>query len=274
MFRERITDTMDERRIATPVPNRRRVGYANRSLKRKRCKRANKIVDAAVPNVLQELYASSRDIFKGPGTVPSLNDVKRLCQILDNMKPEDVGLTSKLPFFNPKTAFKGTPRVSCTTIYKSDNFSLCMFFLPANGVIPLHNHPGMTVFSKLLVGTMHIKSYDWVDPLTGNEPIEPSKLRLAKLIANEEFTAPCSSSVLYPTMGGNIHQCRAITPCAFLDVLGPPYSKEDGRDCSYYKDFPYHAYTNGGMRLAEQEASSYGWLEEIDMPDNSDMDVI
>lgn len=69
-------------------------------------------------------------------------------------------------------------------------------------------------------------------------------MRLAKLIADSVYTAPCDTSVLYPNTGGNMHEFTAITPCAVLDVLGPPYSKEDGRDCSYYRDHPYDAFSS------------------------------
>ncbi|MBA0561207.1 hypothetical protein Golob_018056 [Gossypium lobatum] len=191
----------------------------------------------------------------------------------DKMKPEDVGLSKNLQFFKPTGAVNGTPRVTYTTIYQCDQFSLCIFFLPETAVIPLHNHPEMTVFSKLLLGKMHIKSYDWVEP---KDSKPPSKLRLARLKANSVYTAPCNTSVLYPTTGGNIHQFTAVTPCAVLDVLGPPYSKEDDRDCSYYKDFPYSAFSNEGetTRVNEEEREGLGWLEEIEAPENAVMDRI
>ncbi|KAK2638274.1 hypothetical protein Ddye_026069 [Dipteronia dyeriana] len=247
-----------------------KVRCANKLIKKKKFnRRIQRSLPPEVPVVLQELFLSCRDVFKGPGDVPAPRDVQRLCRILDNMKPEDVGLSSELQFFSPKDVVKGTPIVTHTTIYKCNNFSLCLFFLPATAVIPLHNHPEMTVFSKLLLGTMHIKSYDWVDPDNLNDSTLSSQRRLARLKADSDFTAPCSTSVLYPTTGGNIHEFTAITTCAVLDVLGPPYSKDDGRDCSYYKEFPLSSISNG-----EKEGESYGWLEEIEMPENSHMDEI
>ncbi|XP_022950329.1 plant cysteine oxidase 2-like isoform X2 [Cucurbita moschata] len=250
-----------------------KVQYVKRDIKKRKCRDIKRPVPV-VPMALQELFVACKEVFKGPGTVPLPCEVENLCRILDNMKLEDVGLSNNLPFFKHNVPVKGSPRVIYTTIYKCDKFSLCIFFLPATGVIPLHNHPGMTVFSKLLLGKMHIKSYDWVDPTNSDDPTKPCEKRLAKLKTDSVFTSPSSTSVLYPTSGGNIHSFTAITPCAVLDVLGPPYSMEDDRDCSYYKEHPYGSFSNGGMAMTEEEAKGYGWLEEIEMPENSHMDGI
>ncbi|CAL9775405.1 unnamed protein product [Musa acuminata subsp. burmannicoides] len=252
-------------------------------LVRKRgCSRGTRRRVQAASTAIQRLYVACKTVFKDPKTVPEAANVEMLQRLLDEMKPEDVGLSTDA-LFRVKSSSKGIPKITYAMIYKCDNFSISIFFLPPRAIIPLHNHPGMTVFSKLLAGSVHIKSYDWLDPGTSNSSKPSPKLRLAKLVVDSDFTAPCDTSILYPTTGGNIHTFTAITACAVLDVQGPPYSKEEDRDITYYRDYPYRTYPSKQFtyRLVYhfqiqngEEDSSFGWLEEIDISKDLKMNVI
>ena len=141
-------------------------------------------------------------------------------------------------------------------IYEDPKFSLGIFCLPANAEIPLHNHPGMTVFSRVLYGTMHVTSYDLKDPQNLSKG--------AITVHDRDFTADDAPMSLFPTNGGNIHQFRAVTDCAVLDLLSPPYSTEDGRDCTYYRPVKTNLTTTAAPGVAAETVV----LEECDPPEN------
>ncbi|URE25552.1 2-aminoethanethiol dioxygenase [Musa troglodytarum] len=150
-------------------------------------------------------------------------------------------------------------------------FLACKSVFKGPGTVPESADVEMLHF---LLGSMHIKSYDWLDPVTSSFSTPSAKLRLAKLVLDSEFTAPCNTSILYPTAGGNIHTFTAITPCAVLDVLGPPYSKEDDHDITYYQDHPYRKYSDGDTDQGGVEDHCHGWLEEIDVSRYLKMDGV
>ncbi|XP_010256539.1 PREDICTED: plant cysteine oxidase 2-like [Nelumbo nucifera] len=243
----------------------------NNSSKPKKNRRRKK----SMPNVVQELFWTCTEVFArgGAGTVPSRRDVERLRSVLDHMQPADVGLSPDMPYFRANEP-EGIPPITYLHLYECSRFSIGIFCLPPSAIIPLHNHPGMTVFSKLLFGSMHIKSFDWATDLPHatnqnlNSHIQPHGIRLAKIKTDSDFTAPCNTSILYPADGGNMHCFTALTSCAVLDVLGPPYSDSEGRPCTYYHDFPYASFSGDERLVPEEEREGYAWLEEIENPEN------
>lgn len=218
---------------------------------------------------VQNLFHICKEVFANGGTgfVPVPDDVQRLRTVLDNLKADDVGLNPEMPYFQ---LFKNgrSPIITYLHLYECDKFSIGIFCLPTSGVLPLHNHPGMTVFSKLLFGTMHIKSFDWADDAPCTTPTSENApgARLAKLKVNADFVAPCNTSILYPAAGGNMHCFTAVTACAVLDVLGPPYSDPDGRHCTYYKEHPFDRFSVDGVSVVENEKEGYAWLQEREKP--------
>ncbi|XP_057541001.1 plant cysteine oxidase 2 [Amaranthus tricolor] len=219
---------------------------------------------------VQTLYHTCKEVFAtgGNGFIPPPNDVERLRSILDILKAEDVGLSPSLPYF--RIMRSGRPVITYLHLYECEKFSIGIFCLPPSGVLPLHNHPGMTVFSKILFGTMHIKSFDWAEDLPCStvtlENAPEAEARLAKLKVNADFVAPCNTSILYPAAGGNMHCFTAVTACAVLDVLGPPYSDPDGRHCTYYREYPFDHFSVDGISMLENEKDSFAWLQEREKP--------
>eukprot|EP00252_Welwitschia_mirabilis_P015662 TRINITY_DN3465_c0_g1_i4.p1 TRINITY_DN3465_c0_g1~~TRINITY_DN3465_c0_g1_i4.p1 ORF type:complete len:149 (+),score=28.12 TRINITY_DN3465_c0_g1_i4:515-961(+) len=127
----------------------------------------------------------------------------------------------------------------------------------------------MTVLSKLLYGSLHLKSYDIVSdcPAGVDRNSAPQNSELAKTKVDRVYNAPCEPTMLSPRIGGTIHCLTAVTACAVLDVLAPPYSDKDGRHCTYYRVSPCLRVQENGT-TESKDMPGYSWLEEIEMPDD------
>ncbi|KAM6593742.1 hypothetical protein CsatA_001445 [Cannabis sativa] len=228
---------------------------------------------------IQTLYDLCNKTFTPSGSPPPTSEaILRICSVLDTISPADVGLKEENPDEDRGHGFFGIDQlnrvarwaqpITYMDVYESDSFTMCIFCFPTSSVIPLHDHPGMNVFSKILYGSLHVKAYDWVEPAIIKESNGPVyfPVRLAKLVADNVITAPCDTSVLYPKSGGNLHCFTAVTPCAVLDVLAPPYRENAGRRCTYYHDYPYSAFSNQ-VKLGD-EKETYAWLAQIETPDD------
>mmetsp|Transcript_4557 Transcript_4557/g.13786 ORF Transcript_4557/g.13786 Transcript_4557/m.13786 type:complete len:264 (+) Transcript_4557:135-926(+) len=113
-------------------------------------------------------------------------------------------------------------------IGERENMSLGVFVMPPNTKIPLHDHPGMTVFTKVLWGELEVQAYD-INRKTSDRqrliarkyPIDVTKDGKVRLLTAKD---------------GNVHSFYARKWTAVFDLSVPPYDPYNGRPCNYYQE--------------------------------------
>lgn len=113
-------------------------------------------------------------------------------------------------------------------IYEGNDFDIGVFRFSKGCKIPIHDHPGMTVLTRVLYGELRFTTYDL---------IRQSSNRGAFVghITSEGILEEDNGSVFLLPNKSNLHQLEALSDCAILDVLAPPYAPEFGRPCNYYR---------------------------------------
>ena len=191
-----------------------------------------------------------------PGVEPCSRDVPpalRAGVTLGDLGVEDPSAAAKKQV--QRDAESSATRIMYRHVHEDDGVSIGVFELPRGAVIPLHNHPSMTVFSRVLYGTLHIRAYDWASASYYDQPCVPGVVRPAYLTMDGHISAPVTS-VLFPTRNGNIHAFRAITDCAVLDVLAPPYRGGD-RGCTYYVERAFRASEHPSFPQTTSETANF-----------------
>lgn len=101
-------------------------------------------------------------------------------------------------------------------------FHASVFALAEGETIPLHDHPGLDVISKVLCGRIRVRTCEWIDA--------------ASLLASEceeLILGPDDDALVLRKSPGTLHTIKAIEGTVFLDLFAPYYDDEL-RPCNYY----------------------------------------
>jgi hypothetical protein len=128
---------------------------------------------------------------------------------------------------------RGRSGLGYQEIYSGPEMTLCIFMLRKGACIPLHDHPGMHVFGRLLFGKMSVLSLN-LDPAT-EEKVQLPDGYCGASFRSCEVIGPSPVTYAVGPQDGNLHELRAREASAFFDILTPPYDPYEGRDCNYYR---------------------------------------
>ncbi|KAI9310781.1 hypothetical protein DFJ73DRAFT_771397 [Zopfochytrium polystomum] len=146
-------------------------------------------------------------------------------------------------------------------VAESETYTIGLLVLKAGQTLPIHDHPGMSVMSKVIYGDLHVRFFELLEPpetslaatrVSGGWPAG----RFARVVSNRIISANTPESLLTIRFGSgpNLHSFSAHSDVVvILDLLGPPYD-DDLRPCTYFGE-PLSVSSIGKERELPGEAS-------------------
>merc|ERR1739848_849841 len=124
-------------------------------------------MSASTSNVVSNVVEAARGIFSKrlPAEELRSKDIEGILATLGKITVAQVGLTKKAEEERLRTSSllkrkSQRPPITYYHIYDSPDFTVGIFCIPENCDIPIHDHPDMTVYSKVLYGKVHVEAYD------------------------------------------------------------------------------------------------------------------
>ncbi|XP_020607759.1 2-aminoethanethiol dioxygenase-like isoform X3 [Orbicella faveolata] len=221
---------------------------------------------------IQRLSRQALVTFMTRETAAFSSNFERLKTMLDSITAEDIKLAVPNHIEQSNGSYTGAPATH-VSIFECPFFSLGVFILKKGSSIPLHDHPGMFGLCKVVYGKISVESYQRQSETSLNgrtdgfsrHPLHGRRRRLIKCRkTTQSFEETSQSCVLTPT-AGNHHAIHNISlgPSAFVDILGPPYAQDKGRDCTYYQECDPPAYQDEGSALQELVGPIPNYVKKI-----------
>eukprot|EP01113_Clastostelium_recurvatum_P043212 TRINITY_DN7100_c0_g1_i2.p1 TRINITY_DN7100_c0_g1~~TRINITY_DN7100_c0_g1_i2.p1 ORF type:complete len:274 (+),score=82.26 TRINITY_DN7100_c0_g1_i2:42-824(+) len=191
---------------------------------------------------LQHILNIARKVFSNPiapgrFSTAGIDDLRHL---IDQLTPHDVGITPVDIKYNKLTAIlHGTPKVHYIPLHECADFTMGVFSLPMSSSIPMHDHPGMTVLSKLLYGKLRVRALDWLPHknLTDIQlTTKPKHARMGRVVQDNAIITNMSPTSVALPEHSNVHSFSAMQASAIFDILAPPYNDAADRSCNYYRE--------------------------------------
>ncbi|CEG47614.1 conserved hypothetical protein [Plasmopara halstedii] len=138
-------------------------------------------------------------------------------------------------------------------LWESDLIDIGIFFMPPNSTIPLHNHPGMSVVTRILYGAATVMSYDilsesevqrleagseivYQDATFSADAVNPEKGSVSWARVSRQGKYGAETTTWLDPRRFNLHNIQASSDigCAMLDIMVPPYDNAN-RDCHHFR---------------------------------------